>query len=276
MSILRFLLVLLTLATASSAETVVVRQTGFYFAPREIVINPGDSVRWVWTGGSHTVTEGTDGLVDGNELFHSLLTSGVQSYTFTFTPAFLALNPMPGGRYDYFCAPHFSIGMIGVVRVADPVPGAIFCSGDGSAAACPCGNASTGPEGCINSVNTGGRLRGIGAASVGADTLELWVSGPSEGSNVLFIQGSSAVAGGAGLAFGDGLRCAGGSVVRLGVQPVSFGWARYPAAGNAPISARGLVLPGSTRHYQAWYFDSPGLCGVPAPNWTNGYSVVWQ
>lgn len=276
MSPIRSLCALLLLATAASAETVVVRQIGFFFSPREVVIQPGDSVRWVWSSGSHTVTEGTDGLVNGNELFHSALTAGVPNFTFTFSPAFLALHPAPGGRYDYFCSPHFSMGMNGVVRVADPVPGASFCSGDGSATACPCGNTSSGQVGCLNSVGGAGRLRAIGTPSVAADSLALFASGPPEGSNVIFFQGSSALSGGAGVAFGDGLRCAGGTLMRLGLQPVSFGWARYPAAGDPAISVRGAVLPGSTRHYQAWYFDSPGTCGAPAANWTNGYSVVWQ
>jgi len=76
--------------------------------------------------------------------------------------------------------------------------------------------------------------------------------------------------------FGDGIRCAGGNLERLGLQPLSFGWAKYPVAGSPSISVRGSVLPGSTRHYQAWYFDSPGVCSGPAANWTNGYTVVWQ
>ncbi|MCY2959764.1 MAG: plastocyanin/azurin family copper-binding protein [Planctomycetota bacterium] len=276
MSLIRSLCALLLLAPGASAEVVEVRQYGFYFSPREIVIQPGDTVRWIWTSGTHTVTEGTDGLVNGNELFHSALTGGVPVFSFTFTPAFLALHPMPGGRYDYFCQPHFHLGMTGIVRVADPVPGSIFCSGDGSGAPCPCANASAGAVGCLNSVLAGGRLRSIGAASVAADSLELWASGAPEGSNVIFFQGSSTQAGGAGIPFGDGLRCAGGTLMRLGTQPISFGWARYPGPSDPRISVRGAVPPGSTRHYQAWYLDSPGACGAVAPNWTNGYSVVWQ
>jgi plastocyanin len=269
-------LVLVALATAASAEVVVVNQFGFYFSPREIVIEPGDSVRWVWSGGTHTVTEGTDGMIDGNELFHSPLTSSVPTFTFTFTPAFLAANPAPGGRYDYFCFHHFVSGMTGVIRVANPVPGTSSCFGDGTGTACPCSNPSAGPVGCINSVNKGGRLRGIGTASVAADDLELWLDGPSEASNVVFFQGSAAIAGGNGVVFGDGLRCVGGSQLRLGQSSTVFGWSRYPGPGDSKISVRGAVPPGSTRYYQAWYFDSPGACGPPAANWSNAYSVVWN
>jgi len=103
------LLAALLFAVPASAETVVVQQIGFFFTPREVVIAPGDSVRFVWTSGTHTVSEGTDGVVNGNEAFTSSLTSGVSSYTVTFSEAFLAANPRAGDRYEYFCAPHFSI-----------------------------------------------------------------------------------------------------------------------------------------------------------------------
>jgi len=37
-------------------------------------------------------------------------------------------------------------------------------------------------------------------------------------SSALYFQGTTQMAGGAGIAFGDGLRCAGGSIVRLGTK----------------------------------------------------------
>jgi plastocyanin len=276
-AILRMPLALLLLAVPAAAEVVTVRQVGFYFSPREVVIHPGDTVRWEWTSGTHTVTEGTDGLLNGNELFHSALTSGTPFFEWTFSAAFLGAHPMPGGRYEYFCLPHFHIGMTATVVVSDPVPGSVICAGDGSGTACPCGNAASAPVGCLNSTGQGSRLRATGSADVTADTLELRVTGASEGSSVLFFQGSSAVNGGAGVVFGDGLRCAGGAVVRLGQTSVSFGWARYPAPGDVPISVRGQVPPGATRHYQVWHRDAPSVCtGGVSTNFSNAYSVTWQ
>jgi plastocyanin len=269
-------LFLLASAAPARAEVVVVRQVGFFFTPREVVIRPGDSVRWVWTGGSHTVTEGTDGVINGNELWTSPLSPSVPSFQWDFTPAFLAAHPKPDGRYDYFCQPHFVMGMTGVVWVADPAPGAEFCSGDGSGAACPCGAAGPAGSGCPNSVGSAARLRASGTASASADSLKLWVSGAPEGSTVLFFQGDGTLNGGAGAAFGEGLRCAGGSLVRLGQKTQSFGWARYPDPGDVPVSQRGFAQPGTTRHYQVWYQDSPGVCGPPAPNLSNGVTVTWQ
>ena len=40
----------------------------------------------------------------------------------TFDNAFVTANPVPGGAYEYWCDVHLSFGMVGVVRVAGPVP----------------------------------------------------------------------------------------------------------------------------------------------------------
>lgn len=263
-------------AECARAEVVVVRQFGFYFSPREVVVHPGDVVRWEWTSGSHTVTEGTDSVLDGSEAFHSPLTSGTPVFEVAFTPQFLAAHPRPGNRYDYVCLPHFVGGMNGVVRVADPLPGAPFCFGDGSGAICPCGTSGPAGRGCPTSTGPGSRLRAIGTASVAADTLTLWVTDAPEGLTVLFFQGSARTAGGAGAPFGEGLRCAGGALVRIARKTQSFNWAAYPHPGDAPISQLGFVAPGDTRHYQVWFQDSPGLCGPPTSNFSNGYTVTWH
>lgn len=264
------------LAAPASAEVVVVRVPGFYFSPREVVIRPGDTVRWVWSGSGHTVTEGTDGLINGNEAFHSPLTSSTPVVQVAFTPAFLAANPRPDGRYDYFCSPHFVGGMTGVVWVADPTLSVEACSGDGTGTPCPCGvNGPTG-QGCPNSTGNSARLRAIGTASTTADTLRLAVTGAPEGYTTFFFQGSALTNGGAGAVFGEGLRCVSGTVARLGPKSQSFNFAFYPEAGDSPISVRGNVAPGQTRHYQAWYRDSPGSCGPPAPNMSNAVSITWH
>lgn len=262
--------------SALRAETVTIDQFGFYFSPREITIHPGDTVRWRWSSGSHTVTEGTDGVVNGNELFHSSLTSGTQTYSFTFTPAFLASNPHPGGRYDFFCAPHFSIGMNGVVWVAQTPPGSVFCAGDGSATPCPCANNNTQPTGCLNSQNRAARLRARGTASVASDSLLLTLEGAPESNFVLLFQGATALNGGLGIPFGDGLRCAGGASRRLAIKAVSFGWLRFPESGDPTVSVQGGALPGTTLHYQGWYRDAASTCSGSFYNTSNGYSVLWQ
>ena len=263
------------LTASASAETIVVDQLGFYFSSREIFIQPGDTVRWVWHDGGHTVTEGTDGVVNGNEAFHSALTSGTQVLQVTFTPAFLAANPRPGNRYPYFCVPHFAIGMNGGVTVVTPEPGASYCFGDGSGTACPCSNPSTGPVGCRNSGLKFGRLRANGTASVAADSLVLQMSGAPESGNVLFFQGTAQTNGRAGTVFGDGLRCASGSVIRLGIKTIAFGYTTYPQPGDLPVSLRGVVSPGDSRTYQVFYRDPPSACSGAQFNTSNGYAISW-
>jgi plastocyanin len=272
---LALLLVTATLAQQAAADTVTIDQTNLFWSPREVFIQPGDTVVWQWHSMSHTCTEGTDGLINGNELWTSPLNSSNPTFSFTFTPAFLAAHPHAGGRYDYFCQPHFPMGMTGVIFVADPPPGTEFCAGDGSGAACPCNNNSTSKTGCLNTLLHGGRLRGSGTASVSADTLALNVVGVSEGSSVLFFQGTTQVNGGAGAVFGDGLRCAGGTTVRIGPGAISFGFAHFPATGDPLISVKGGVAPGDVRAYQVFYRDPPSSCTSAHFNTTDAYLVTW-
>jgi hypothetical protein len=60
-----------------------------------------------------------------------------------------------------------------------------------------------------------------------SDTLVLAASGMPE-SSALFFQGTLSDRGGAGVPFGDGLRCAGGSNVRLGTKLNAGGASSYP------------------------------------------------
>lgn len=276
LNLLGLVVITLIAAPRASAETVTIDQNNLYWTPREVVIHPGDTVRWQWHSLSHTITEGTDGQINGNELWTSPLNSGTPTFQFTFTPAFLAAHPHPGGRYDFFCQPHFPMGMTGAVIVADPEPGTEFCAGNGAGTACPCNNNSSGPIGCLNSILQGGRLRGSGVASVSADSLRLSVTGVPEGSNMLFFQGTTQVNGGAGAVFGDGLRCAGGFVVRLGIETISFGHTKYPQGSDLPVSVRGSVSAGSVHAYQVFYRDPPSTCTGAAFNTTDAYLVTWQ
>ncbi|MCY2958896.1 MAG: hypothetical protein NTY35_01930 [Planctomycetota bacterium] len=159
-----------------------------------------------------------------------------------------------------------------VARTAVP-----FCFGDGSAAACPCANASAPIEqaGCASSFGTGGRLMAQGTSSIAADTLVLrGASMPN--SSALYFQGTSQQSGGAGVAFGDGLRCAGGVVIRLGTKSNASGASQYPMAGDPSISSRGLVTGPGSRTYQVWYRNSAAFCTSSTFNLSNGLLVTWS
>ena len=163
-------------------------------------------------------------------------------------------------------------------------PGAPFCAGDGSlATACPCGNSGVAGRGCNNSVGTGGAwLSSTGLASLSADSVCLQSAGELPSASTVFLQGSTAV--GAGIVFGDGVRCVGGALKRIGIHGASAGSVSYPIAGDTSISARSAILgnpilPGQARYYQAYYRDpNPAFCPNPPGNGWNvssGQIVTW-
>jgi hypothetical protein len=150
-----------------------------------------------------------------------------------------------------------------------------FGFGDGSGAACPCGNTGALGRGCANSVDpAGARLSAIGTPSVSADTLTLLGIGMPN-SSALYFQGNSQQGGGLGVAFGDGLRCAGGTVVRLGTKTNFAGASSYPTGGDLSVSVRGGVAAGDTRTHQVWYRNAAAFCTASTFNLTNGVQVLW-
>lgn len=155
-------------------------------------------------------------------------------------------------------------------------PGVGYCFGDGSGTACPCGNASAvgAGEGCLNSFGVGGKLLATGTASLSGDTVVLQGSQLPDGP-ALYFQGSVRVNAGAGFVFGDGLRCAGGSVFRLGIKFSSGSVSQYPMPGDLPISLRGFVGGPGTRTYQAWYRNSASFCSPATYNLTGALEIQW-
>ncbi len=156
---------------------------------------------------------------------------------------------------------------------------ASFCHGDGLGTACPCGNASSigADAGCLNSTGSGATLRGMGTASVAADSVVITTSGAPGTATVVFFQGVTQDNNGAGIVLFDGLRCTSGASVRLGVKASVGGSASYPQAGDPSISLRGLIpAAGATRYYQAQYRDNSVFCTTATSNFTNGVEVVWS
>jgi hypothetical protein len=153
--------------------------------------------------------------------------------------------------------------------------GTPFCFGDGSATPCPCGNAGAAGNGCASSVNPGGaNLVGMGTAQISNDTLSLQGTGMPN-SSCLYFQGTTQVAAGLGTVFGDGLRCAGGAVVRLGTKNNVAGASQYPVGADLPIAQKGMVTAPGTRTYQCWYRNAAVFCTPSTFNLTNGLDVTW-
>lgn len=152
--------------------------------------------------------------------------------------------------------------------------GATFCAGDRGA--CPCGVGAAG-AGCPSSFSAdGATLRAAGSQQISSDTLVLTASGVSN-SVVTLFQGTTAQNVGLGSPFGDGLRCAGGSIVRIASVQASGGVAQYPQSGDLPIFERGGVAPsGGFRAYQVWYRNAASYCTSSVFNLTNGVAIDWR
>jgi hypothetical protein len=158
-------------------------------------------------------------------------------------------------------------------------PGIPYCAGDGTASACPCGNLSAPGRGCAHSQAPGAALSASGDPSVSADSLTLHAASTPPSATGLYLQGTVQVAGGAGAAFGDGLRCVAGTVVRLGFRVSTNGASAFGHADgmSASVSALGFVpAAGGTRHYQLWFRDAVPFCTSATFNLTNGLSIRWR
>ena len=157
-----------------------------------------------------------------------------------------------------------------------PTSAGYLCFGDGSRTPCPCSNDSQvgAQEGCLSSLGVGARLRASGNARMSADSFVLSGS-QMPNSNALYFQGTLASASGAGSAFGDGLLCAAGTVVRLGARTNTGNASQYPRVGDQPLSQKGQVTAGASRVYQVWYRNAVPYCTASTFNLSNAVQVVW-
>ena len=148
-----------------------------------------------------------------------------------------------------------------------------FCFGDGTGSNCPCANNGGAGEGCANGGGAGATLLSTGSASVSIADFGLSASNLIGGQPGLYFQGNNAINTGLGILFGDGLRCAGGGVIRLQVR---FSDANGSSSTTADLVTAGGVVPGDTKRYQIWYRDplaSP--CGTLF-NLSNGVELTFS
>ena len=117
---------LIAAAIPATAELHVVNQVGLVFSPENITVAPGDTVRWVWGSGTHTVTSGDNCTYDGL-YFDAPLTSS--------QPTFDWVVPSGVSEVPYYCRPHCFLGMVGTITIvepADPINFVITIDGDQS------------------------------------------------------------------------------------------------------------------------------------------------
>ena len=79
--------------------------------------------------------------------------------------------------------------------------------------------------------------------------------------------------------FGDGVRCAGGALIRLRTKTNVGGASSFPdSVETITLSQRGGVTIGSgvRRHYQTYYRNSAAaFCPPETFNVTNGWTIDW-
>ncbi|MCB0359285.1 MAG: CHRD domain-containing protein, partial [Bdellovibrionales bacterium] len=127
LAIAQVVAVLLFIPTRALAETrtVIVRDPFLLpsFYPDALTVNEGDTVQWVWDAANADEHDVRAGTTPGNppatyqDVFLSPL--GVTGITFewTFDRDFLNNYPASGNTYQYYCGPHFAMGMTGEVTV---------------------------------------------------------------------------------------------------------------------------------------------------------------
>ena len=115
------ILAVLALGAPALADEYVVELVGTSFRYNDqtnnnidLTIRPGDTVRWVWVSGLHSVVSGNHGDPDEGVLFLSGDPVGApHEFTHVFT------DP---GDFPYHCELHFGFGMVSSVSVR--------CAGD--------------------------------------------------------------------------------------------------------------------------------------------------
>ncbi len=164
--------------------------------------------------------------------------------------------------------------------------GTPYCFGDGSLATpCPCAPPDTIPgpsgapdSGCANSFHASG-AKLVAQGTTNPDHVRLRGSMQSPTGYTILISGNGTEID--GVAYHDGVRCAGGAFVRFGPQYAYASQIAYPnpALGlTHPLSVVSGVTPGmgQTRYYQALYRDNkPGFCSSGTLNLSNAVSLTW-
>jgi|LakMenEpi03Aug12_release.lakeMendotaPanAssembly.Ray.scaffolds.fasta_scaffold03104_25 hypothetical protein len=240
-----------------------------------------------YNGGTDKASPGDEGFMGGNVLdFPGTFASSSSSATASDRDVVIT-----DGTNTYTASGINNTVAFGIVWYTFTVSGGgitAFCdAGVGGVIACPCGNppAAAG-KGCDNSAATGGAsIAAAGSPNTAADTLVFTTSAQTANGTTIVLQGNAIAGGGAGVPFGQGVRCVGGTLKRLYVKsPGGTGGVTAPVGADPTVSAQSAnlgdpIAPASTRYYMAYYRDPIVLGGCAATstfNATNALQVLWQ
>ncbi|MDP6540982.1 MAG: hypothetical protein QF410_15660, partial [Planctomycetota bacterium] len=119
-----------------------------------------------------------------------------------------------------------------------------------------------------NSVGAGALISSSGGTSITANELVLECAGLPSGQFAIFYYGPDQIA----QPFGDGVRCVGGSALRLPPRPTGAGALSF-SLDHSALPAGGELEAGDAAQFQCWYRDpSAGLSGF---NFSDGLSVTF-
>ena len=172
--------------------------------------------------------------------------------------------------------------------------GSVVCvPGQAGVMACVCNNPNGAGSGCGNTGGPGATISAAGTASLASDatdpgSMTLTGAGMFSGTSCIFLQGDGFVA--AGAPFFSGVRCVGGSLIRLYVKTglAPSGMMTAPVTGDLSISNRSAaqvpsqpISPGTLRYYQIYYRDPQanpgGACpAVNGANVTTAFQILWN
>jgi len=85
------------------------------FTPANLTIHVGDTVRWVWGSGGHSVVSGTNGNADNR--FCSPSDTGCDNPPLSNMGATYEHTFAKAGTFPYYCSVHFALGMTGTITV---------------------------------------------------------------------------------------------------------------------------------------------------------------
>jgi hypothetical protein len=176
-----------------------------------------------------------------------------------------------------------------IARLEPSTPlGTAFCFGDGSLPTpCPCVAPNTVPSpsgfaghGCANSFNLDGALLAAsGTLSPDTVVFECQVA-PVFLAFGFLLKGNANDAN--GVASSDGIRCAGGQILRFGGHNAGTNGAEqgvwtYPnSVQTVHVSAATLQPAGQTAYYQLFYRNAaPNFCNASTANLSNGIELNW-
>jgi hypothetical protein len=248
-------------------------------------LEPGRYAAYLYTYGCAAIPYAGVDMYVNNHIWYSFSSPGViwQGSWTGFPVGRCAFEATAGGYLNFVPSGAYETGFAGIQLVKLDPTGQVSCLGDGTGAACPCGNFGLPGHGCRNShALRGAELGASGTASLSFDTLGLNCGYEPPGAASIVLQGNQVIG---PVVFGDGLRCAGGSLKRLFfVNASAAGSLSEPPNSYTSVSSRSAALgdvlqPGDLRVYQVYYRDpDPNFCPSPQGstfNVSNAVEIVW-